>query len=69
MEYKLFSYRFAQEILQHENYSKLLTEILDVVSECPLYIYPNKSAKNANLDVVQQLLNAYFDIKFHKNND
>jgi len=69
MEYKLFSYRFAQEILQHENYSKLLTEILDVVSECPIYIYPNKSAKNANLDVVQQLLNAYFDIKFHKNND
>lgn len=69
MEYNIFSYRFAQEILEHEKYSDLLTEILSVIKDCPLYIYPNKSSKNVKLDVVQQILNAYFDVKFHKNND
>jgi len=68
MEYNIFSYRFAQEILEHENYSDLLTEILDVINDCPLYLYPNKSSSNSRLDVVQQILNAYFDVKFHKSN-
>jgi hypothetical protein len=35
-----------------------------VVRECPLFVWPNKSRKNQRLDVVQQLLNAYFDRTF-----
>jgi len=68
MNYNIYSYRFAQEILEHENYSSLLDEILNVINNCPLYIYPQKSSSNPSLDVVQQILNAYFDIKFHSNN-
>lgn len=66
MNYKVYSYRFAEEILEHKQYNKLLSEILETIKNCPLYIYPNKSKNNKSLDVVQQILNAYFDVKFHK---
>jgi len=65
MRFTIYSYRFAQEILQHEKYDVLYSEILTTISNCPIYTYPNKSKNNANLDVMQQLLNAFFDVKFH----
>jgi hypothetical protein len=68
MRYSLFSYRFAQQILENEKHRHLLDEILEVVVQCPLFIYPGKSKSNPRLDVVQQILNAYFDVKFHRNN-
>jgi hypothetical protein len=64
MEYQIFSYRFAQEIIQHRDYRKVLKDILTIIKECPSYIYLNKSSQNSKLDVVQQLLNTYFDRRF-----
>jgi hypothetical protein len=64
MDFEIYSYRFAEEIIEHPNYENALEEITQIIKDCPLYIWPNKSAKNDRLDVVQQLLNAYFDVKF-----
>ena len=58
------SYRFATEIVQHPNFSIAWGEINEIFSSAPLFIYPGKSKKNPSLDVVQQVLNTYFDRKF-----
>ena len=58
------SYRYAQEILQHQNYSEAWDEIMEVVRTAPLFIYPGKSKNNGRLDVVQQVMNTYFDRRF-----
>jgi hypothetical protein len=55
------SYRFAQEIFKHTNYELVWQEIIGVCQNTPLFVWPNKSTKNPRLDVVQQLLNVYFD--------
>ena len=64
MQSTIYSYRFAEEIIQHTNYISALNEISNVIDDCPLYLFPNKSSTNRKLDVVQQLLNAYFDRRF-----
>jgi len=56
-----YSYRFAQEILQHPNHGGAWAEIEAVLRNAPLFVYPNKSKSNARLDVVQQLMNTYFE--------
>ncbi len=61
MDYQIYSYRYAKEIIEHPTYQNAYQEIIDVINQCPLFIYPNKSSKNRRLDVVQQLLNTYFD--------
>lgn len=61
MKLHVFSYRFAEEIIQHSNHSQAWNEIKEVLRQAPLFIYPHKSKKNKNLDVVQQLMNLYFD--------
>lgn len=60
---KLYSYRFAEEIIQHKRHRAAWAEIELAVKSVPLFVYPNKSEKNKSLDVVQQLLNTYFDRK------
>lgn len=55
------SYRFATEILQHPSHLVAWEELYAVIAETPLFIYPNKSKKNTRLDVVQQLINVYYD--------
>ncbi|WP_375415389.1 BglII/BstYI family type II restriction endonuclease [uncultured Bradyrhizobium sp.] len=62
MKYEIFSYRFAEEILQHDKHVQCWDEIIGAVIKAPVFVYPGKS-KNKRLDVVQQLLNAYFDRK------
>src|SRR5713226_3681780 len=64
MKFEIYSYRFAQEILQHKKHIGAWREITDSIKEAPLFIFPGKSQKKASLDVVQQLQNAYFDRKF-----
>lgn len=61
MRVESYSYRFATEILQHPNHLAAWTEIYEVLRATPLFIYPNKSRNNPRLDVVQQVMNAYFD--------
>ena len=63
MHYQIFSYRFAKEIIEHDNYELAFLEIFDAIENCPLFTWPNKSPNNPRLDVVQKLLNAYFDVK------
>lgn len=64
MKLHFFSYRYAQEILQHSNNIKAWEEIENILSNAPLFIYPGKSKKNRKLDIVQQLMNTYFDRRF-----
>lgn len=64
MKYEIFSYRYGLEILQHPNFVEAWNEIEGIVKDAPLFIYPNKSAKNSKLYVVQQAMNAYFDRMF-----
>ena len=62
MKYEIYSYRFAQEILQHDKHIQCWNEIIDAIVKAPVFTFPGKS-KNKKLDVVQQLQNAYFDRK------
>lgn len=64
MKVKTFSYRFAEEILQHPLYQAAYKELIKVCEECPLPVYPGKSTKQPNKDVVQQLMNSFFFKRF-----
>lgn len=64
MKVEIHSYRFAAEILQHTDHANAWQEIHEVMANAPLFIYPGKSKKNKSLDVVQQLMNVYFDRRF-----
>jgi hypothetical protein len=64
MKANLYSYRFAQEILQHEKYKEAWHEVIGIVETSPVYIFPGKSKNNPDLNVVQQLQNTYFDRRF-----
>lgn len=63
MKLHFFSYRYAQEILEHQNNVAAWNEIRRILEGAPLFTYPNKS-KNKKLDIVQQLMNTYFDRRF-----
>jgi hypothetical protein len=64
MKLHIHSYRYAQEILQHPNNVAAWEEISRILSEAPVFIYPGKSVKKPNLEIVQQLMNTYFDRRF-----
>lgn len=64
MKLKLHSYRYAQEILQHPNHSGAWEEVRGICEGAPLFTWPGKSSNNQRLDVVQQLMNVYFDRRF-----
>jgi hypothetical protein len=57
----VFSYRYAEEIVQHARHLNAWEEINAVLSNAPLFVFPGKSKKNRKLDVVQQVMNTYFD--------
>lgn len=64
MNVRTFSYRFAEEILQHPRYALVYDELLRVCRECPLPVYPGKSQNQPNKDVVQQVMNSFFFKRF-----
>jgi hypothetical protein len=64
MKIRVFSYRYAEEILQHPNNVAAWNEIEEILTNAPLFIFPGKSKKSPRLQVVQQLMNAYFDRRF-----
>jgi len=64
MKIKKFSYRYAQEILEHPKYKDAYEEILKICEGCPLPVYKDKSSKQKNLDVIQQIINTYFKLIF-----
>jgi hypothetical protein len=61
MEFEQFSYRFAEEIMTNSTNMYAYQEIISVIENCPLFLFPNKSSKTPRLDIVQQLMNTYFD--------
>lgn len=61
MNFQMFSYRFAQEIIEHPRNQSAWEEITRAVNRLPLFIYPKKSRSKTSLDVTQQMLNTYFD--------
>jgi hypothetical protein len=65
VNYVRHSYRYAQEILNNPQYAQAWAEIEASVKHCPLYVWPGKSGKNRRLDVVQQLLNVWFERRLH----
>jgi hypothetical protein len=64
MEIRTFSYRFAEEILQHPRYLPVYEELLRVCRYCPVAVYEGKSEKQRNKDVLQQIMNTYFKLRF-----
>jgi hypothetical protein len=60
----IYSYRYAQEILEHPRNSAAWHEIEAVLQSAPLFSFPGKSKKNPRLHVVQQVMNTYFDRRF-----
>ena len=61
MKLHIHSYRFAEEILQHPKHRHIWEELTGICSDAPLFVWPGKSEKNDKLDVIQQLMNVYFD--------
>lgn len=68
MNIKTFSYRYAQEVLEHKCCKEALNEIIEICSKCPLPLFKNKSKSQPKLDIVQQIINTYFKIVFEENN-
>lgn len=66
MKLKIYSYRYAKEILEHYHYKNIYDELIEICEECPLPVYKDKSEKQKTKDVVQQIINTYFKIKFSK---
>lgn len=64
MHIKIFSYRFAEEILQHPRYLPIYEEIIEICRGCPLPVYEGKSVAQRNKDIVQQIMNTYFRLRF-----
>ena len=64
MKIKTYSYRYAEEILTHPKYKAAYDELIKVCEECPLPVYKDKSPKQKKLDVVQQIMNTYFLLRF-----
>lgn len=64
MKIKTFSYRYAKEILQHPRYFKAYKELIQVCKECPLPLYEGKSKTQKGKDIVQQIMNTYFFLRF-----
>jgi len=61
MDKEVFSYRFAAELLGSDAFKGHYKRVLGIVQDLPLLTWPEKSATNQRLDVVQQCLNTYFD--------
>lgn len=61
---KTYSYRFADEILSAPGYCEVKEEIINICHGCPIPIYPGKSVRQPNKEVVQQIMNTYFRLQF-----
>src|SRR4051794_8604805 len=64
MKVKTYSYRFAEEILQHPQFIDAYNELLMVCRDCPVPLYKGKSENQKKLEVIQQIMNTYFLLRF-----
>lgn len=68
MKIHVYSYRFAQEVLQHKNYEAAWREMTEIFEQAPLFVWPGKSKAVKRLEVVQQVMNTYFDRRLSVDN-
>lgn len=61
---KSYSYRFAQEILEHPAFQHIEQELISICEGCPVPVYTGKSPRQPDKDVVQQIMNTYFRLQF-----
>ena len=66
MKVEIYSHNYAYELLQNPVYNPVYDEIIKVCKECPLPLYEGKSSKQKRLDVVQQIINTYFDLSLEE---
>ncbi len=64
MNYRLYNYRYASEIIASPAYKPAWDEIAAAVDRLPLFLFPGKSAKYRRGDVSQHAMNTYFDRVF-----
>lgn len=64
MEYEIYNYKNAKEIIEHPDYVEVSNEIEEILQGCPVFTFRGKSANNENLDVSQIIINRYFDYEF-----
>ena len=46
MRLRVYSYRFAEEILQHKKHREVWKQIIGICESAPLFVWPNKSKSN-----------------------
>jgi len=61
---KTYSYRYAEEILQHPKYVNVYNELIEICKNCPIPVYEKKSTKQGDKNVIQQMMNTYFTMVF-----
>ncbi|MEI5893507.1 hypothetical protein DXB51_13690 [Bacillus cereus] len=66
MKVETYSYRYAEEILQHPRFEVAYNELMMVCRECPVPIYQGKSGSQSQLEVIQQIMNTYFLLRFEE---
>ena len=59
-----YSYRYAKEILEHPRYASVFNELIRVCQECPIPVYEGKSERQPGKDVIQQIMNTFFRLRF-----
>jgi len=71
MKYKIYNYRYAEEILGSPDFQEKKYQLYDVVNLCPLFkLDQKKIRKRGNKEKVfttdQKKLNQYFEVEFKK---
>ncbi|MDL2418868.1 BglII/BstYI family type II restriction endonuclease [Bacillus tropicus] len=66
MKVETYSYRYAEEILQHPRFEAAYNELMMVCRDCPVPIYKGKSNSQSQLEVMQQIMNTYFLLRFEE---
>lgn len=64
MRIETFSYRFADDILLSPRFAGIRAELMNVCRNCPIPVYSGKSQRQTSKDVVQQIMNTYFKLRF-----
>jgi hypothetical protein len=64
MEIKTYSYRFSKEILTNPKFIYIYNEIINICRQCPIPCFKGKSKSQPDKDVVQQMMNYYFEKRF-----
>ncbi|WP_078410116.1 BglII/BstYI family type II restriction endonuclease [Priestia abyssalis] len=64
MNLKFYSHKFAEQILNHNDFIETFNEICWVCKNTPIPVFKNKSKMQKRLDVVQQIMDSYLTLQF-----